>query len=256
MTSPPFRIRALTFDLGDTLWHFPHPPPPEAIEEHFASRLRLLLGGWGVDYDVTPDDLQRRIRTTRAEADRAADAGDWVSPDYLAITHEVTRDAGLNLTPGQVSEVWQAMNTGGDFLGRVMFEDTFETLDWLKVQGFRIAALTNRTHGGATFLEEMRQDGLLPYFGAVISSDQAGYRKPHPEIFRITLDALAVQPHEVAHVGDRLDMDIRGARSSGMAAIWMRRVHPPETVPHDPTEEPHATIERLVELRKLPLLHQ
>lgn len=251
MTEAPRRIEAVTFDLGDTLWHFPEPRTPEAVAEHFTNRVRLLLRGWGLSCDVTPAELQQRLRSTRAEADRAADGGDWRSPDYLAITDHVARDAGLDLTPGQVAELWQAMNTGGHFLGRRLFEDTIETLDWLQERGTRIAALTNRTHGGAVFLEELRQDGILHYFEVVISSDQVGYRKPHPRIFEAALEALALEGAQVAHVGDRPDVDVRGARAAGMYAIWMRRLTPPDHAPDSDDEVPDASIERLAEMRDL-----
>lgn len=247
------RLRAVTFDLGDTLWHFPEPPSREAVIAHLAARLERLLAGWGVRVDVPVLDLQSRLREERAEAERAADAHGGEGPDYRALTGGVLAEAGLRLAEWQVHEIWEAQNVGGHFMGRHLFEDTVDTLEWLLSRGVRVAALTNRSHGGAAFLEELRQEGLLGYFEVVISSDQVGYRKPHPAIFERTLEALALAPGDCAHVGDRLVADVEGARRAGMTAIWMRRLAPRERAPERPEETPHFTVEHIADLRRLGL---
>jgi FMN phosphatase YigB (HAD superfamily) len=40
--------------------------------------------------------------------------------------------------------------------------------------------------------------------------------KPHPKGFLIACDRFGLQPHEVAYVGDRPDVDAAGARAAGM----------------------------------------
>jgi FMN hydrolase / 5-amino-6-(5-phospho-D-ribitylamino)uracil phosphatase len=247
----PRPVRAVTFDLGDTLWHFPAPPPREAITQHISTRLHHLLGAWDLRASLTPEELQVRLREARESANRDADAAGGVGPDYVAVTAAAAREAGLDLTPEQASELWQAQNTGGDFLGRTLFEDTIETLDWLRGESIHIAAVTNRTHGGAMFLEELRQDGLLHFFDAVVSSDQCGYRKPHPEIYRIAFRALEVEATETVHVGDHPNLDVLGARRAGCMSVWMRRLNPPDQRPGSEEEIPDAEIHRLSELREL-----
>lgn len=247
----PRPVRAVTFDLGDTLWHFPSPPPREAITHHISTRIHHLLAAWDLRASVTADELQARLRDAREATNRAADDAGGVGPDYVAVTAHAAREAGLELTPGQASELWQAQNTGGAFLGRTLFEDTIDTLDWLRRRGIPIAAVTNRTHGGAMFLEELRQDGLLSYFDAIVSSDQCGYRKPHPEIYRIAFRALGVEAAETVHVGDHPGLDVAGARRAGCMSIWMRRLSPPSQRPRSAEETPDAEIHRLSQLREL-----
>jgi FMN phosphatase YigB (HAD superfamily) len=51
----------------------------------------------------------------------------------------------------------------------------------------------------------------------------ASIRKPHPQIFKTTLDALQVAPHEAVFVGDRVPEDVAGARRVGMPGVWKER---------------------------------
>jgi putative hydrolase of the HAD superfamily len=60
--------------------------------------------------------------------------------------------------------------------------------------------------------------GLLGYFGAISYSDEVGFRKPEPEIFRVTLARSGVAPEEAVHIGDNPDADVVGAQGAGMRA--------------------------------------
>src|SRR5690606_17139284 len=171
-------LRAVTFDLGDTLWHFPHRPTGAEIAAELTRRLSHLLMAWGLTPTSAPEVIQQRIADARAEVERTSEAAGGTGPDYLGRVRAEVDRAGLHLTDQQLTEVWSSQNIGGAFMGRELFEATLPTLDWLRNRGLRIAALTNRSHGGASFLEELRAWDLLPRFDAVISSDPVGYRKP------------------------------------------------------------------------------
>lgn len=64
--------------------------------------------------------------------------------------------------------------------------------------------------------------GLLDAFGTVIGSDEVQHAKPAPDIVRLALDRLGVEPGEAVMVGDATT-DIESARSAGvpaLAALW------------------------------------
>ncbi|MCK9495128.1 MAG: HAD family hydrolase [Dehalococcoidia bacterium] len=251
MSRPRPALRAVTFDLGDTLWHFPHRPPEAEVAAELTRRLAHLLRAWGLTPTSPPEEIQQRIADARAEAERTSEAAGGLGPDYLGRVRAELHRAGLHLADQQVTEAWHSQNIGGAFLGRVLFEDTLPTLDWLRGRGLLIAALTNRSHGGASFLEELRAYDLLPRFDAVISSDQVGHRKPHPAIFQRTIEVLGVRADECAHVGDRLDVDVRGAKAFGMTAIWYRGGTPATAPAGELPDAPDYVIDRLSELLDL-----
>jgi putative hydrolase of the HAD superfamily len=63
--------------------------------------------------------------------------------------------------------------------------------------------------------------GIRPLFRVIVDSEQVGWRKPDPRIFRHALDALGVTPAEATFVGDSLARDMGGARAIGMAHVWL-----------------------------------
>ncbi len=67
-------------------------------------------------------------------------------------------------------------------------------------------------------------DFQLPFFREVIESAVVGVRKPDPRIFKMGVDALGLQPHEVAVIGDSYDKDIVPAKSIGCQTIWFKGI--------------------------------
>jgi FMN phosphatase YigB (HAD superfamily) len=64
---------------------------------------------------------------------------------------------------------------------------------------------------------------LYDLFDALAISEQVGFEKPDPRIFRSALDALKIGPGEYARVvmvGNNLIRDIRGANRLGLMSIW------------------------------------
>ena len=63
--------------------------------------------------------------------------------------------------------------------------------------------------------------GIHELFRVFLTSERAGAEKPSAEIFLIALKEAGVTAAEAAFVGDRLDVDVFGARQAGMTAIWL-----------------------------------
>lgn len=253
------RITAVLFDLGDTLWHFPKMPPFDVIREETVRRICRLLEHWG--YEVTPQRqfLGRDIRLAVEAATERAFHGDCIDPGYPEICRRVAAQHGLDLTPEQGEELWEAWNLGGAFLGRTLFPDSLDTLRWLKERGYRLGSVTNRGYGGPRFWREIEDLGLAELFEVVAVSCDVGYMKPHPRIFQYALERMGISPEETAMVGDSLRADVEGAKRLGMIAIWRR---PPLGEPVEETEDkpeepgpfaPDYTIDTLSQLKTLPI---
>ena len=69
----------------------------------------------------------------------------------------------------------------------------------------------------------MRRIGLGHYFKATISAHAHGVSKPDAALFHIACRELACAPEEVLHVGDDIELDVRGARAAGLQVVWMNR---------------------------------
>lgn len=253
-------IKAVLFDLGDTLWHFPNMPPQEVVRAETVARIRRLLQRWGHSMDGDRYFLGRDIRLAVEEATERAFWGDLKSPDYPELCRQVAARHGLELTREQAEELWDTWNLGGRFLGRQLFLDVIPTLEQLKARGFRLGAVTNRGWSGPRFWRELDDLGLAPFFETVAVSCEVGYLKPHPRIFQVALEDMGLRPEETAMVGDSLRADVAGARALGMLAIWRRppRDEPVEETADRPQDDgevaPDYTIDSIAQLLELPPL--
>ncbi|MFP4248985.1 MAG: HAD family hydrolase, partial [Armatimonadota bacterium] len=105
-----------------------------------------------------------------------------------------------------------------------LFDDTVPTLETLREAGWRHVILSNHVPELPNLVREL---GLLPLFGDVISSALIGYEKPHPEAYAVALRAVGLraagEPDEVWMVGDNIVADVQGAEAVGIPAILVRR---------------------------------
>jgi len=126
---------------------------------------------------------------------------------------------------------------------------TQDVLTALRARGYALAIVSNvlRTPG-RVLRDLLAKRGLLGFFVATTFSDEAGWRKPSPEIFAMTLDRLAVPPTAAVHVGDDEMLDVIGGRRAGLGTVLVREA-PPPTVHADVTiaslAELPAALERL-----------
>lgn len=122
----------------------------------------------------------------------------------------------------------------------VLFPDAEQTLSSLRAAGLKLGLITN---GSARMQRgKLACLDLEPAFDAVLISDTEGVSKPDPEIFRRALERLSTKPGHAVFVGDHLIVDVSGARSAGMKAVWRRNAALPQEVEAD------AVIETLSDL--------
>lgn len=81
-------------------------------------------------------------------------------------------------------------------------------------------ALVSNFYGN---LASVLQDfGLLRCFRYVIDSAEVGVRKPDPEIYKLALEKMQLQPADVTVIGDSYQRDIAPALSLGCNAILVK----------------------------------
>lgn len=102
-----------------------------------------------------------------------------------------------------------------------LFDDAMPCLCRLRRDGLLLAAITNAA--GEHQRIKLRALGLDAVFDAVLISGELGTAKPDPVIFRTACAVLGVHPSSAVHVGDRLDLDVEGARAAGLHGVWLRR---------------------------------
>jgi putative hydrolase of the HAD superfamily len=118
----------------------------------------------------------------------------------------------------------------------VPYPEAAATLSSLRESGLAIGVCSNWGWELDAFLDET---GLLGLIDVRVTSARAGSRKPHPDIYDVSVSALGVDMAEVVFVGDSWEPDVRGPRRVGMTAVHVWRVEerggllPPELEPGD-----------------------
>lgn len=100
-----------------------------------------------------------------------------------------------------------------------LYDDTLETLKYIKEKGYRNIILSNNIPELPEIAESI---GLMEYVDICISSANVGFEKPNSRIFLHAIE-LAGNPQEAWMVGDNLKADVRGAEAVGMRAILVRK---------------------------------
>ena len=68
---------------------------------------------------------------------------------------------------------------------------------------------------------KLKNSGMDKYFTSVITSEEAGSKKPDPEIFHYALRKTGALAKDSIMIGDDLEVDIAGARSLGIDQIYV-----------------------------------
>ena len=121
-----------------------------------------------------------------------------------------------------------------------LIDGTKEVLDVLSQQGYRMHIITN----GFEEIQHIKlsNSGIDKYFEEIITSERAGVKKPHEQIFLHSLKLANAHPHDSVMIGDDLPVDILGAKSVGMKQVYFN----PEGIPHQ--EEITKEIKSLKEM--------
>ena len=95
----------------------------------------------------------------------------------------------------------------------------------LEATGVRLGVVSNADGTVGARLREQEVLQVGPAMGVavecVIDSGEVGVMKPDPRIFKIALDAMALDPADVWYVGDMPAIDVIGARAAGIEPIIM-----------------------------------
>ena len=86
------------------------------------------------------------------------------------------------------------------------------------VSKFNLGIIANQPREVIGILENL---GLLDYFQIHGISQIVGMSKPEPRFFHWALAQANCQPHEAVMIGDRVDNDVKPAKSIGMKTIWL-----------------------------------
>lgn len=215
------RIKAITFDLWDTIIHDDSDEPkrkaagmPTKKEER-----RELVHRY----------LSKHGQVPRETVDRVYDAADaafnkvwkelhvtWSVADRLGI---VLKGLGRELPEMELGELTRLHEEMELEIRPDIIPGVKEALEHLHGK-YGLGVISDAIFTPGRALRQLLSDaGILGFFDVFIFSDETGRSKPDPEAFIQAADAFGVKPRELVHVGDREHNDIDGPHGVGARAI-------------------------------------
>lgn len=122
------------------------------------------------------------------------------------------------------------------------FDNAFQTLEKLKNK-YILAIISNGD--SLQQREKIKKIGIEKYFEQIIISSEIGIAKPEKKIFQHTCQKLKLQPQECIMVGDKFEVDIKGAINAGMKAVWINRKN--KDINYDYTIKELCELEKTIE---------
>lgn len=198
-------IKAITFDLDDTLW--PVWPAVGRAEQLMMEWLQQhaprIVEQFGVD---GLRDLRDQIAKKKPELSY------HISLMRILAMREAAIASGYSPEVGeQAFEVmWRERN-------RVdLYDDVLPALEDILSSGMTVGALSN---GNA----DVDQVGLGKFFDFALNAVSGGGPKPGEAMFLRAALLAKCECQQIIHVGDDLSSDVAGAAAAGMVTIWLNR---------------------------------
>jgi putative hydrolase of the HAD superfamily len=226
------RYQCVFFDLDHTLWDY---------ESNCAETLHDLYHRYRLEQQGAasfPEFLKTFITINNRL---------WDDYDHGRIDRDVLRLKRFSrvLKEAGVDDYEMSLRLSHDYLsespkGKNLMPQAIETLDYL-AGAYPLYIITN----GFDEIQstKLASSGIHRYFKKIITSEQAGHKKPEREIFDYALKQDGFQPHEAIMIGDNLLTDMAGARNANLDQVFFN----PNNVSH---QEPVTyEINRLGELR-------
>ncbi|NLP58789.1 YjjG family noncanonical pyrimidine nucleotidase [Lutibacter sp. B1] len=199
-------IKHIFFDLDHTLWDF-ETNSDKAFEVIFEKhKVKVSLQKF---LNYYRDINQHYWKLYREEKISKNDLRYGRLKDtFDKIKHNVSDDLIHNLSVDYI-EVLPENNE--------LFEGTHQILEHLSTN-YKLHIITNGFN--EVQYKKIENSGLNKYFDKIITSEDAGVKKPNPIIFNYALKVANATSQESIMIGDNWEADIMGAKNVGFDVIY------------------------------------
>ncbi len=206
------RIKAVVFDIGQTLVHYPIPLNWSALYrpafEHIEQKLGLSLS----------EDAYEHIGETLAKYNTRINPREKeVSSDL--IFSEILEGTGI---PEELKETVKKEFYDYFRCEAHVYPEAEDALAELDRKGIITATLSDVAYGmdNKYALEDIRP--LLKYIRYPYTSNDTGWRKSSSKSLLTLAEKMGVQPREIAFIGDEIK-DVMCAKGAGAATVLINR---------------------------------
>lgn len=219
--NPPAMIKAITFDLWDTLVHDDSDEPKRAaagLRSKFEERRHLLWEALNSVSPISKDALWQAYNVADAAFNEV-----WheqhVTWDIATRLNVILRGLKRSLPQDVFDEVVRRHEVMEVDIPPDMTPGADKALAELSGR-FKLCIVSDAiVTPGKDLRRLLEVHGLKHYFSGFAFSDEVGYSKPHRSMFASAAEQMDVAIEEMVHIGDRDHNDIKGPHALGMKAI-------------------------------------
>lgn len=227
---------AVLFDTDNTL--YPYDPAHAAAQQAVKQKVVGTFSIGAKDFDSAFDEARKQIK---ARLGHTAS-----SHSRLLYLQRMLEIMGLG------SQVLLALDFEQTywrtFLGNAtLFEGVKELLDDLRLLGIPTAIVTDLT--AQIQFRKVVYFGLDRHFNYIVTSEEAGFDKPHEAPFQIALEKMQPKGNCIWMIGDNPINDIRGSKEK-INAVTLQKLHDGVELGTGPNT-PDASFKEFKELRTL-----
>lgn len=227
---------AILFDTDNTL--YPYDPAHEAAQCAVRDKVVSMFSVKPDDFDTAFKEARHQVKTRLHHTAS--------SHSRLLYLQRMLEIMGLG------SQVLLALDFEQTYWrtflsNAILFDDVKELLDDLRLLGIPTAIVTDLT--AQIQFRKVVYFGLDHYFDYIVTSEEAGFDKPHEAPFQIALEKMRPKGDCIWMIGDNPINDIRGAREK-INAITLQKIHDGTPVGTG-KDTPDAVFSEFSELRRL-----
>ncbi len=226
-------IRGIVLDLDDTLYEYSslEPGAREAAEQYAERILKIEKSAFQRAVQIGKEKVKRQLLTVAAGHSRIL-----YYQKALEELGYIPLSAAFELEQIYWKFIFDRMR---------LREGAEELLNLVKGMDWKIGICTDLTAG--VQLQKIRILGLERWIDCIVTSEEAGVEKPHPEIFRLCLEKMGLNRNEVFLVGDNFSRDIEGAKKAGIWSIWYKRGETEKQTKEYPVIQNFSELRRKIE---------
>lgn len=227
---------AVLFDTDNTL--YPYDPAHAAAQQAVKEKVMSTFSISTKDFDEAFSEARKQIKTRLGHTAS--------SHSRLLYLQRMLEIMGLG------SQVLLALDFEQTYwrtflANAVLFDDVKELLDDLRLLGIPTAIVTDLT--AQIQFRKVVYFGLDHYFNYIVTSEEAGFDKPHEAPFQIALEKMQPKGDCIWMIGDNPVNDIRGGKEK-INAVTLQKIHEGVELGQGPNT-PDASFKHFKELRHL-----
>lgn len=227
---------AILFDTDNTLYPYDpaHEAAQKAVREKVSTTFSITADDFDKAFNEAREQVKTRIKNTAASHSRLL---------YMQRMLEIMGLGSQVLLALDFEQTyWRTFLSNA-----ILFDDVLNLLDDIRLLGIPTAIVTDLT--AQIQFRKVVYFGLDHSFDYIVTSEEAGFDKPHEAPFQIALEKMRPKGDCIWMIGDNPVNDIQGSREK-INAVTLQKIHSGVEVGIG-ISEPDAVFNEFGDLRKL-----